>query len=231
MSDEKPKCPYCSGNGIRGVEYREMLVNGSKAIQSVATPCWCHQNKVIRQRFPMLGPLPDATAEDSESAHKLCGTGNLKLVGTESKFLYLVKSFMLKDIHKRDYELTDGARIVEQYQAHDKDEVWKTVTALNNPDLLILMCTSQMDYKSIRACVADVVNNRMRRAKATWVYASTTDLLAKSKEYSAELENMLKSFGVPMDVDVSFGCKGMGTGQEARATVKRNLNEKFANIG
>lgn len=231
MAQEQPKCPHCSGNGIRGVEYREVLINGAKTIQSKATPCWCNLNKIMRNRFPMLAPLPEATAEDSAAARKFCGTGNLKFVGTESKFLYLVKSFMLEDVHKRDYELTDGARIVEQYQAHDKDEVWRTVTALNNPDLLILMCTSQMDYKSIRACVADVVNNRLRRAKPTWVYASTMELLSKSKEYSAELETLLKTFGGPLDVDVGFTCKGMGTGQEARSAVKRNLNDKFANIG
>jgi hypothetical protein len=103
--------------------------------------------------------------------------------------------------------LLEGISIVEQYNVVQYDGSRPTIAALDHYDLLALLFTSKSEPATLKPCIADLIKNRIRLGKPTWIYSPARDKLAAAKEYSEDLSGYFESF-LPVDLSTRSGFKG-----------------------
>jgi len=192
--NEQAVCPYCKGSLFIGNGYIEKIVSGKKALYPYARPCYCEVNRQIGVRFPALGALPDIPPKDAVVAFKNYRDQNILFHGKETDFLYIVKSFFMNEWNTRDYIIHEGMEIVQEYHVPKKDGTWRTISTLNQYDLLALLFTSYTHYDTLQNCVLDIIKNRLRLEKPTWLYAKDDNELQNAKEFSSDLKPFLERF-------------------------------------
>jgi hypothetical protein len=146
----------------------------------------------------MLSPLPEATPQDSRLVYdRYCpkgkSKGNYVFYGDEQTFLYTVKCYFLRGFIHQNYELLEGVNIVDKYNRPDSDGNRLTIAYLDQYDLVVILFTSRSEPPTLKACAADVVKNRLRVGRPTWVF-SREKSIDKTKEFSEELSTFLTSF-------------------------------------
>lgn len=201
-AEEKNVCPYCNGSRFLGTGYVEKIYDGKRTLYPYTQPCYCELNKAINKQFGMLAGVPDAHPSDIkkvrtdfaikslDKAHK----GNMIIYGKDDTFRYIVKCFFCKNFTHKDYMILEGSSIVEIYHVPKKDKSWLTTAELNKYDLLVVLFTSAARYESMKSCVLDVVKNRFRLNRPTWIYALDEETLKSSIEYSDGLKPFLDSY-------------------------------------
>ncbi len=237
--EKRDVCPLCQGTFFTDTGVEETIVGGRRNLYPYAIPCPCFVNKSIHSKFELFKPLPDALAEDGNKAHALydikenkdIGAGNFLFYGNESAFLYIVKSYFLKDFSLRNYLILEGGMIVEKYHVPQKDGTWLTVTNLTLYDVLVILFTSNNGYETLKNCVIEVIKNRMRVGKPTWVYVREELKLPECKEYSKDLDQFLADFK-RVNVERNFDFKGFNKKVSAKAKIQeyRDQNDKYANM-
>lgn len=192
-------------------------------------------------KFEIFRTLPDATIEDGDSVHsrydieenKKINGGNFLFYGDESAFFYMVKCYFLKNFSLRNYIIMEGNAIVEKYHVpqKDRDGTWLTVSNLNIYDLLVLLFTSGNGYETLKNCVVEVLKNRGRIGKPTWIYLRDELKLSECKEYSKDLDQYLESFR-HVNVNQTFDYKGYNKKISDKAKVQdfQEQNAKLANF-
>lgn len=232
------KCPYCKGSGFIGTGYTEKEVSGHRVMYPYTEPCYCNINFCIGKKFGMLSPVMDAHPADSAYVHKTYSTmdssdqGNRGYLfyGSESLFLYLVKSYFLNGFMSRNYIILEGGTIVEQYNVpKDSSGEWLTTAHLNQYDMLALLFTTSARYTSIKDCVLEVIKNRGRLMKLTWIYARSEDHIKDAREYSPELENYFKSYK-RVDLGTVPKLKGYSSNKAIVAGSGKKMNDALAKI-
>lgn len=189
------KCSYCRGIGFIGSGFIEKEVSGHRVIYPHTEPCYCRINASIGKKYGILSPVAQPTPEDSEIVHKEYGGRDILFYGSEDLYLYIVKCFFLKGFMYKNYIILEGGTIVEQYNVpKDSKGEWLTTSHLNQYDLLALMFTTSARYTSLKDCVLEVIKNRSRLAKPTWVFSPSEDEKKKSHEYSEDLEKYFNSY-------------------------------------
>lgn len=236
--EKKELCPLCFGTNFSDTGAIEKLIDGRKTLQPYAIPCPCYVNKSICSRFEILHNLPAANTEDSDKIHsrydiaenKKIGEGNFLFFGDESAFLYIVKCYFLKDFSLKNFMLLEGGAIVEKYHVPQKDGTWLTVVNLSIYDLLIILFTTNNGYETLKNCVIEVIKNRMRLGKPTWIYVREELKLPECREYSKDLDHFLENFK-RINVNQSFDYKGYDkkVSEKEKIQDRRDKNDQLAN--
>jgi hypothetical protein len=201
-NDESKVCPYCKGSRFLETGYVEKIYDGKRTLYPYTQPCYCERNKAINKQFGMLSGVPDAHPADIKKVRTDFAVksldkgykGNMVIYGSDDTFRYLVKCFFCKNFTHKDYMILEGSGIVEVYHVPKKDNSWLTTAELNKYDLLAIMFTSAARYESMKACVLDVVKNRFRLNRPTWIYAYDEESLKSSVEYSDGLGPFLETY-------------------------------------
>ncbi len=229
MGLKKGLCPHCGDSKFISSGFTEKMICGKRVLYPYAQPCYCEINRQIEHRFDIFSPFPPATPEDAEKAHKRYEERNIRFQGKEDLFLYMVKSFFLKGFISKDYLIIEGRRIVDEYHAPQKDGSRLTIDALNQYDLLVILFTSNTKYETLQNCVADIVKNRLRLARPTWIYAESEDSMKKNSEYSEALEVYLAKYRV-VDIEKKYDYEGykQGKTQEMKIKKSRDINDNLA---
>jgi len=224
------KCPYCGDSGFIGTGYIEKNIGGHKSMYPHTEPCYCRVNISIGKKFGILSPVSSANPKDSEIVHKLYGGKDLLFYGSEDIFLYIVKSFFLNGFMYKNYMILEGGTIVERYNVpKDTTGDWLTTSHLNQYDLLVIMFTTSARYASIKDCVTEVIKNRGRLAKPTWVYTTTLDHLKDAREYSPELEPYLEPYK-KVNLDSPPEMKGYVPRSSALRATEKDVNNSLGNM-
>lgn len=222
-------CNFCNGSGFINVGFKTDEQCGHKVIYPYAEPCYCRINKAINSKFKILSPINDANPVDAELISKKFSQGNFIFFGEEGKFLYIVKCLFLKGFMYKNYLILEGGNIVEQFNVpRDVDGDWLTTSCLNQYDLLVILFTTSARYNSLKDCILDVIKNRMRLNKPTWIYSPSSEDLKNSREYSIELEPYLEKYS---KIELSKINKLKGYKSSISFSEKqRKANDKLANI-
>jgi hypothetical protein len=222
------KCPYCKGSGFLGNGYVEKKVSGHRVLYPHTEPCYCKVNKSINKRYPILSALPLPLPEDTNKVHKTFKDKNYLMYGTEEYFLYIVKSYFMKGFMYKDFIVLEGGTIVEQY--HVVREDWLTTSHLNQYDFLVLLFTSSSRYNSMKDCVVDVIKNRNRLSKVTWLYVPIIEKLTDTREYSTDLEIYIKEEKyIRYDVDRGIKLKGFSSAKTIMKAIEIHANDSLGN--
>jgi len=222
------KCPYCNDSGFRSNGYVEKQVSGHRVLYPYTEPCYCKINKSINKRYPILSALPLPIPEDTKEVHKVLLNKNYLMYGSEEYFLYIVKAYFMDGFMYKDFIILEGSTIVEQYHAVRDD--WLTTSHLNQYDFLVLLFTSSANYGSLKDCIVDVIKNRNRLAKATWIYTHDKTKLDKTKEYSPDLEPYIEEKRyMRYDVDKGIKLKGFSSIKDTVEKNERNANDSLSN--
>lgn len=194
-------CPYCKGSKYIGTGYVEENKGGHRVLYPHTEPCYCEINRIINKNHSLLSVISDANPKDSLHVYKSYCTPtkgiepNLWFYGNEELFLYIVKCRFLNGYLRKNYLILEGGAIVERYNVPDQStKEWLTTSQLNIYDFLTIMFTSTANYNSLKDSVAEVIKNRFRILKPTWVYTWTKDHLKVSKEYSYQLDPYIKHY-------------------------------------
>jgi len=235
MADEKTQCPHCKGTHFIRNSFVQKVVNGRRCIYPYAQPCYCSLNVSISKKFGMLSALPDATPEDSQAVYKTYspktkGAGNYVFYGDEQAFLYAVKSYFLHGFTNQSYELLEGVNIVDRYNRPDADGNRPTVAALDQYDLVVILFTSRTEPPSLKACVAEVIKNRARIARPTWVYARVKDL-STTKEFGPDLTQYMEQYEyVELSLSSSFSGFTKGESEKVQIMKTRNVQDSLGSL-
>lgn len=201
---EKKICPYCKGTKFIGTGYTQKDRGGHRVLYPHTEPCYCEINRIINKNNSLLTPISDANPKDSLHVCKIYSTPkngiepNIWFYGDEELFLYIVKCRFLNGYLRKNYLILEGGNIVERYNVPDQStKIWLTTSQLNIYDFLALMLTSTANYNSLKDCVAEVIKNRSRLLKPTWIYTKTKDHLKEGsdcKEYSVQIDPYIKKY-------------------------------------
>lgn len=222
-------CPYCGDSGQ--IKFRlpdkigPALDKQGKPIESYSYyTCFCINNRVVSKSFNKLIGAPDITPEQAIQAGKFAGFKNLIILGNEQKFLHLVKATMvLHANYHHTFEFLNGIELVHKYYVQQPIGVFRCLTDLENKDLVIFIFDAAPENKAQNTTVFEVVKNRLRMnspdaqnklkrvERPTWIYSRTQASLEQSKEYSAEIRDLLQYFTwinldnytTPFEVNVS----------------------------
>lgn len=224
------KCPYCQGSGFIGSGFIEKEVSGHRVIYPHTEPCYCRINASIGKKYGILSPVSPPTPEDSKIVHKEYGGRDILFYGSEDLYLYIVKCFFLKGFMYKNYIILEGGTIVEQYNVpKDSKGEWLTTSHLNQYDMLALMFTTSARYSSLKDCVLEVIKNRSRLAKPTWVYSPSEKEKKQSHEYSDDLERYFDSYKV-IHLEDNKKLKGFVPRKNRLKETERALDDRIANI-
>ena len=233
-------CPYCNGRGMR---FFELAHNPDEAKDHPQTSdasvlCICSLNRFVSEKYEYLHAVPTVEGQDClEVGRKLTLTDNYKFFGDQSKFLYLVKGLFILHYHySRRFIILTGADVAEQYAMAQADGIIPTVRALNDYDVVVLLCVSQINNKAITPGCYELIQNRQRLKKPVWIYAQSEASLRDSKEFSNKefsetLEPLLQDYKT-VTHDTLFKCSGHDAGSNAQVNQKRkqDLHANLANI-
>lgn len=226
------ECIYCNGTGLINVSYEEVDNMGHRSIYPYAEPCYCKINKSINSKFKILEAVGNADPKDADAIHKVYGLKNCIFYGEESKFLYIVKCLFLKGYMYKNYLILEGGNIVEQYNVpKDITGEWLTTSYLNQYDVLVILFTTYANYNSLKDCVLEVIKNRLRLKKITWIYSISEETLRNSREYSPELDIYFKQY-IKTNVDKIKKLKGYKSKKSKEELIikERLANDTLANI-
>lgn len=209
--EDKKVCPYCGNLGqIKFISNDRKSVAVDKYGKSLEEfsyyTCPCINNKIISESYNKLSGMPDITLEEAITAGKFAGFRNLVLFGNEQKFLFLVKATMLLHAnYHRTFEFLNGIELVQKYYVEQPQGVHRSLTDLENKDLVIFMFDAAPENRAQNTTVFEVIKSRLRMnspdklfkkekvERPTWVYAASQEAITKSKEYSLDAGQLLKT--------------------------------------
>jgi hypothetical protein len=194
------KCKYCKGTGFINTDFVETVTAGHRAMYPHTEPCLCRINISINKKFGILSPVNQPLPSDIERIHKTFKQNDILFFGPEDVFLYIVKAYFMKGFMCRNYMLLEGGTIVEQYNVPEPKGEWLTTSHLNQYDLLAILFTTSARYTSLKDCVSEVIKNRNRLAKPTWVFCYNAVMLKEAHEYSDSLAPYFETY---KNVDLS----------------------------
>ena len=223
MPPQGEKCPHCGDSKFISSGFTEQVVHGKRSLYPYAQPCYCEINHQIDSRFPLLAKFPPVPLEDAHRAHKLYEGRNIRFSGKEDLFLYAVKAYFLEGFIQKDYLVLEGRRIVDEYHAPQRDGSRLTIDALNQYDLLVILMTSYVKYETLQRCVLDVVKNRLRLARSTWLYAESEEAMKRSSDFSEGLNLYLKEYST-VDIGKGFKYVGYTQGKTKEIGVKKEAD-------
>jgi len=177
-------CPYCGDRGMKVLPQKEMTVNGRLIANEVSVPCICSLNRYVSSKHPRLAGVVDVKGSDAIKVAKALPFTDAIIHGPENLFLYVVKCFLV--IHfpfNRRFAVLTGADIAEKYAMAQPNGVIPTVDLLTRHDLAVIMCVSRVNNKAIGPGTQEVIANRVRTRRPTWIYAPEQAALLASKEF------------------------------------------------
>jgi len=179
---------------------KESLVDGRPMASETSTPCICTLNTFVSSKHKRLTGVPDVTGKDAIEVAKKLPFTDAVFYGSENMFLYVVKCFIV--IHfpfNRRFSVLTGADIAEKYAMAQPNGVIPTVDLLTDLDLAAILCVARVNNKAIGPGTQEVIANRTRCRKPTWVYAPDNSALQSSKELAPD-----ESRGSGMDLVASW---------------------------
>lgn len=236
MVDVNDSCPYCGGKGRIIIPRGDLDVNGRPVSSEISTPCICTLNRYVSERHERIAGVGYVKGEDSIHVCRELPFKDMLFYGDESLFLYIVKAFFI--IHfpfNKRLDVLTGADIAEKYAMAQPDGVIPTVDLLTPLDLLVIMCVARVNNRAIAPGTQEVVANRIRMKKPTWLYARDNAALLGSKEFSADESRGSASDlieGWPsLNVDTAFpGLKGHGTRSRSSSESARRAQSMAADL-
>jgi len=187
MPNEKGPCPYCGGKGMKVIQQDELVVDGRPVAGEVSTPCICTLNRYVSERHERLSGVGYVEGTDTISVAKELPFKNMIFHGAESLFLYVVKAFFV--IHfpfNKRFGILTGADIAEKYAMAQPNGIIPTVDLLTPLDLLVILCVARVNNRAIAPGTQEVLANRIRTRRPTWIFAPDKQILLASKEFSAD---------------------------------------------
>lgn len=226
-------CKYCDGSGFMKRPSTLGTKSGATVAFEKAFPCLCTLNPSINAKYKHLEGMADVISEDMIMVGNRFKFKNMIFYGNEAKFLYLVKCFVaLHSISNRIFSIIDGLELVHNNYTEDGDS--RGIYALEEFDLLVLLCVSKPPNKAIKEVIFEVINNRLRRNKPCWLYGTNPDSFIKSQEYSPALQEIMdnrKCSTYNCDVvDPNFIFKNKEIAEKAQEFEKANV-DKAHNLG
>lgn len=187
MSKENKVCPYCGGRGMKVVVQKELLVDGRPMSNEQSLPCICTLNGYVSRKHDRLSGVRDVSAKDAiEVAKKLPFTDSV-IYGPEPLFLYILKCFIVMHFpFNKRFSVVTGSDIAEKFAMAQPDGIIPTVDLLTSHDLVAILCVARVNNRAIGPGTQEVIANRIRAHKPTWLYAPTSTLLLESKELAAD---------------------------------------------
>jgi hypothetical protein len=223
-------CPYCGDTGFIGTGFTEKNESGHRVIYPHTEPCYCRVNISIGKKFGILSPVSSANPKDSVTVHKLFGGKDIIFHGSEDMYLYIVKCYFLTGFMYKNYIILEGGTIVEQYNVpRDSSGDWLTTSHLNQYDMLALMFTTSARYNSLKDCVLEVIKNRGRLAKPTWIFAHSSVHLKDAREYSDDLKLYFENYKT-INLSSIKDLKGYVPRRSNLINTEKNMNDNLANI-
>lgn len=186
MSD-KDVCPYCGGRGMKVLIQKELLVNGRPIANEVSVPCICSLNSYVSAKHKRLSGVGSVTGADTIKVAKKLPFMNAVFHGSESLFLYVVKCFIV--IHfpfNKRFAVVTGADIAEKYAMAQPNGIIPTVDLLTEHDLAAILCVARVNNKAIGPGTQEVIANRTRTRRPTWIYSPDPSTLLASKEFAPD---------------------------------------------
>ncbi len=184
-------CKYCGGTGSIVVPSLIIGKDGKEKDFAKGRTCICRVNPSINTKYAVLSGAPDTSPEDMKKVAKL-GFKNRIFVGTEARFLYMLKSFIaLQFVFNKTFRILDGAQLIKHF--HTEMSEGKSIVDVIEYDLFVLLCTAKPPFIPMKEAVYEAVRSRTRVSRATWLYARTLDDLYKSQEFSDDMVDMVKS--------------------------------------
>jgi len=180
-------CPYCGGRGMKVIPQKELIVQGRRISNEVSTPCICTLNRYVSSKYDRLSGVGEVSAKDALCVAKKLPFVDAVFHGPESLFLYVMKCFIV--VHfpfNRRFSVLTGADIAEKYAMAQPNGVIPTVDLLTSQDLMALLCVARVNNKAIGPGTQEVLANRARSRKPTWVYAPDPVSLLESKEFAPD---------------------------------------------
>jgi len=237
-TEKKFNCPYCRDLGMIFVESEELILNGRPIVNEASRPCICTLNGMVSKKHKHLESIPYVKGEDCISVGKALDFKNYKFFGDEDKFLHVVKSFIILHGHyNKTFKIVTGTDIAEKYVMQQPDGFVPTINSLTDTDMVVLLCVSTVNNKGTAPACYELVNNRKRAKKATWVYSLTESSLFSSRENKHpdftdhQLVDLLADFLV-IDLDRQFSKLKFDVefrkSSQSRKTV--DLNQSLAGI-
>lgn len=187
VNKTKPVCPYCGDRGMKVLPQGEITVNGRPMANEVSVPCICSLNRYVSTKHKRLSGVIDVRAEDAIKVAKALPFTSAVFHGSEDLFLYVVKGFLV--IHfpfNRRFAVLTGADIAEKYAMAQPNGVIPTVDLLTEHDLAIILCVARVNNKAIGPGTQEVIANRTRTRRPTWIYAPDQSALSASKEFGSD---------------------------------------------
>jgi hypothetical protein len=130
----------------------------------------------------------------------------------------------------KNYIILEGGTIVEQYNVpKDSSGDWLTTSHLNQYDMLALMFTTSARYASLKDCVLEVIKNRGRLAKPTWIFAHSSVHLKDANEYSDNLKIYFENY-MTVNLSTIKDLKGYVPRKSNLINLEQKANDKLANI-
>lgn len=230
--EKEEKCSYCNGAKFIDSGYTEKEVNGKRVLYPYAVPCYCEISRQINKKFDVFSRFSVVPPEDAVRAHELYEGKNVIFYGTELYFLYLAKAFFTKGFLSKDYLILEGSSVVDKYNVPQENGTRRTIVTLNQYDHLVLLFTSCNEYPTLKTCISDVIKNRYRINKSTWVYAYDKEHLIRSKEYSSDLDTYLNQY-ITKELNASnFKFKGFNSNNLERKNIQsaRSTQDRAGNF-
>lgn len=223
------KCKYCKGTGFVNTGFVETITAGHRVMYPHTEPCLCRINISIGKKFGMLSPVSFPHPDDTAKIHKTFGAKDIMFFGPEDVFLYIVKSYFMRGFMYKNFMLLEGGTIVEQYNVPEHKGEWLTTSHLNQYDMLAIMFTTSARYTSLKDSVSEVIKNRSRLAKTTWVFCHSEEKLKDAHEYSDSLEPYLETY---KKVDLRTIKKFVGFTPRKTSMVKKEkeINDTIAKM-
>ena len=236
MPDEQGICPYCNGRGMKLVEIEAEGPDGALLKRDASRPCICTLNSYVSAKHEWLTGVCDVTPEDCIEVGKKLNFSSYIFYGSEYKFLYVAKAFIVLHYHyNKSFKVLSGADVAQKYAMAQADGVIPTVTALTDFNLVTLLCVARINNKAITPGSYEMVANRQRVKRPTWIFAPDETALHQSTEYSCEgfsetLESLIGDFPV-VQVDRRFSCPGYHKlSGDVAAAKRQNANDSLANL-
>lgn len=180
-------CPYCGGRGMKVVPQKELVVNGRKIANEVSTPCICVLNRHVSQKHNRLVGIGDVTPDDAIDVAKKLSFTNAVFHGSEQVFLYVLKCFIVMHFpFNRVFSVLTGSDIAEKYAMAQPNGVIPTVDLLTLHDLTAILCVARVNNKAIGPGTQEVISNRLRANKPTWIFSPDASALLSSKELAGD---------------------------------------------
>lgn len=237
------KCPYCKGSGqirlkAEKAEKSSMLDRHGKPMDVVRYyTCFCINNRIISKTYNQLAGVPDITPDQALKAGKFAGFCNYLIFGSEMKFWHLVKSTMILHAnYHRTFEILNGYDVVKRYYVEQADGIIRSLEDLEDRDLLIFVFDASMENKAQNKVVFEVIKRRVRMndpeaiekgekiRRPTWIFAPSKENFKDSKEYSADIEELVTDFRI---LDMKKYTVPFKVREKVRT---RNVNQDLGNL-